>query len=176
MKFVIASFSVVSAIFLAGCGDLLPSPAEPSQNSPATAPKNEDNADSEPDNNSGSGISDSTKDVEPTKNVVFGDRFPEVLEAKANSMSGDKWIFDVTVSSTYDSPQRYADAWRVLDDQGNELGIRILAHDHAAEQPFTRSGVISIPNQTSPVFVEGRDQKNGWSGQRFEVSLPQQTP
>ena len=168
MKFVIASFSVVSAIFLAGCGDLLPSPAEPSQNGPATASKNEDilkdGADAEP-----------TEENKP-KNVVFGDRFPEVLEAKANNMSGDKWIFDVTLSSTYDSPQRYADAWRVLDDQDNELGIRILAHDHAAEQPFTRSGVISIPNQTSPVFVEGRDQKNGWSGQRFEVSLPQQTP
>jgi len=64
-----------------------------------------------------------------------------------------------------------ADAWRVLDGNGNELGIRILGHDHASEQPFSRSGTIEIPTGTYKVNVEGRDQANGWSGQRFEVEL-----
>ena len=107
-----------------------------------------------------------------SKGIVFGDKFPEVLGVEAEPIDNNSWRFNVKLSSTYDSPQRYADAWRVLDDQDNELGIRILGHDHANEQPFTRSGTIQIPESTSTVFVEGRDQANGWSGQRFEFKLP----
>jgi len=103
---------------------------------------------------------------------VYGDQFPEVMKVKAKSLGDQRWKFDVTLSSPYDSPQRYADAWRVLDDQDKELGIRILGHDHASEQPFTRSHVITLPENTTSVFVEGRDQTNGWSGQRFEFELP----
>ena len=106
-----------------------------------------------------------------SKELVYGNRFPEVLAVKASPKNDVSMRFDVTLSSTYDSPQRYADAWRVLDADSNELGIRILGHDHASEQPFTRSGTIKIPAGTSKVYVEGRDQANGWSGQRFEVEL-----
>lgn len=104
--------------------------------------------------------------------IVFGDQFPEVLAVKVSRGQGDKWRFNVTLSSAYDTPQRYADAWRVLDDQDNELGVRILGHDHANEQPFTRSGTFEIPQGTQKLFVEGRDQANGWSGQRFKVKMP----
>ena len=103
---------------------------------------------------------------------VYGDQFPRVMEVKAKPLNNQRWQFNVTLSSPYDSPQRYADAWRVLDDQGNELGIRILGHHHANEQPFTRSHVIELPENTASVFVEGRDQANGWSGQRFEFQVP----
>lgn len=103
---------------------------------------------------------------------VYGDQFPKVLAVKAKALNNQRWQFNVTLSSPYDSPQRYADAWRVLDGQGNELGIRILGHHHANEQPFTRSHVIELPENTTSVFVEGRDQANGWSGQRFEFELP----
>ena len=107
------------------------------------------------------------------ESVIYGDKFPEVLEAKTSTRNKESLQFNVTLSSTYDSPQRYADAWRVLDGDGNELGIRILGHDHASEQPFTRSGTIEIPTGTLKVYVEGRDQAYGWSGQRFEVDLRQ---
>jgi len=118
---------------------------------------------------------ESTPEEKPVTEVaapVYGDQFPEVLKVKAKSLSNQRWQFNVTLSSPYDSRQRYADAWRVLDDQGNELGIRILGHHHASEQPFTRSHVIELPENTTAVFVEGRDQSNGWSGQRFEFELP----
>jgi len=59
----------------------------------------------------------------------------------------------------------------VLDGDGRELGIRVLGHDHASEQPFTRSQTVRIPDEITTVFVEGRDQANGWSGQRFEMTL-----
>lgn len=105
--------------------------------------------------------------------VIDGERFPTVVDVTATPTgTGDAgWRFDVTLSSPYDTPERYADAWRVLDADGNELGIRVLTHDHADEQPFTRSTTIDIPPGVERVFVEGRDQANGWSGERFEVTL-----
>ena len=106
--------------------------------------------------------------------IVFGDRFPEVLAVKLTPLSDGNWRFAVTLSSKYDSPQRYADAWRVLDAEGQQLGIRVLGHDHAGEQPFTRTQAVQIPSETKTVFVEGRDQANGWSGQRFQVEIPDQ--
>ena len=107
-----------------------------------------------------------------SQSLKFGDQFPEVLAVKVKRTDGERWKFDVTLSSPYDTPQRYADGWRVLDGHDNELGLRVLGHDHASEQPFTRSHTIKIPNNTKLVFVEGRDQANGWSGQRFKVELP----
>jgi len=97
--------------------------------------------------------------------------FPTVVEVAASPSGGESWQFDVTLLSEYDSPARYADAWRVLDGDDNELGIRVLAHDHAGEQPFTRSTNVDIPADITTVFIEGRDQLNGWSGERFELAL-----
>lgn len=125
--------------------------------------------------NSSSDVSSAPNEtpLDEKEDIVFGDKFPEVLAVTASRIENDNWRFGVTLSSTYDSPERYADAWRVLDEGDNELGIRILGHDHASEQPFTRSGAVQLPDGTSTVFVEGRDQENGWSGQRFEFKLPE---
>ena len=122
--------------------------------------------------NSNTSTSSDSAPQQDSDGTVFGDKFPEVLAVEVTPSANNRWRFDVTVSSAYDTPQRYADGWRVLDDQGVELGIRVLGHDHASEQPFTRSTTIQIPLGIDVVFVEGRDQKNGWSGQRFEVKLP----
>lgn len=97
--------------------------------------------------------------------------FPIVVDATASTSDGTSWRVNVTLSSEYDSPARYADAWRVLDADDNELGIRVLGHDHANEQPFTRSHTVEIPSDMTTVFIEGRDQLNGWSGERFELNL-----
>jgi len=104
--------------------------------------------------------------------LVYADQFPEVLNASAKLLKDNTWLIAVTLSSTYDTPSRYADAWRVLDEHDNEIDIRILGHDHANEQPFTRSKKIELAEGVSTIFIEGRDQSNGWSGQRFEVTLP----
>ncbi len=98
--------------------------------------------------------------------------FPDVLAATATMSGEGTWVFSATVSSPYDSPGRYADAWRVLAPDGTELGVRELAHDHASEQPFTRtlSGVV-VPSGVDVVTVEGRDQVNGWGGATVEVEL-----
>jgi len=103
--------------------------------------------------------------------VIDTERFPTVVDVTAAPAGDNSWRFDVTLSSPYDTPERYADAWRVLDADDNELGIRVLTHDHANEQPFTRSTTVEVPAGLDQVFVEGRDQVNGWSGERFEVDL-----
>ena len=98
--------------------------------------------------------------------------FPDVIAGTATMSGEGSWLISATVSSPYDSPGRYADAWRVLAPDGTELGIRELAHDHASEQPFTRtlSGVL-VPAGVDVVTIEGRDQVNGWGGATVEVEL-----
>ena len=98
--------------------------------------------------------------------------FPDVLAAEATLDGDGTWTFRTTLSSPYDTPERYADAWRVLDPDGNELGVRILTHDHANEQPFTRSlSNVEIPDDVTTVTIEGRDQVSGWGGATVEVEL-----
>lgn len=99
-------------------------------------------------------------------------RFPDVVEAELTA-SGATWSVAATVSSPYDSPERYADAFRVLAPDGTELGVRELLHDHAGEQPFTRSlDDLDIPDDVDEVTVEGRDLANGWGGDTVTVAVP----
>lgn len=108
-----------------------------------------------------------------SSDVTSNDDFPDILEASATQDDSGAWTFAVTVSSPYDTPQRYADAWRVVDADGNELGIRVLAHDHANEQPFTRSqSGILIPEGITEVTIQGRDLVNGWGGGELTYTLP----
>lgn len=99
--------------------------------------------------------------------------FPDVVAVEANSEGGNSWQFSVTLSSPYDSPDRYADSWRVVGPDGTVYGERFLTHDHAGEQPFTRSqSGIEIPPEVDTVTVEGRDQVSGWGGTTMEFKLP----
>ena len=92
-------------------------------------------------------------------------KYPDVLSVKVQPRAGDKFDFDVTVSSPYDSPARYADAFRVMGQDGKVFGVRELLHDHAGEQPFTRELYgVAIPAGVQAVTVQGRDRKHGWGG------------
>jgi hypothetical protein len=98
-------------------------------------------------------------------------RFPDVIEATAERV-GDGWTFSATISSPYDSVERYADAWRVVDPDGIVLGVRELTHDHAAEQPFTRSlAGLPVPDSVDVVTIEARDSEFGWGGSTVDVEL-----
>lgn len=98
--------------------------------------------------------------------------FPDVVGATAVQDADGSWTFSATLSSPYDTPERYADAWRVIGPDGEVYGIRELTHDHANEQPFTRSqSGIEVPDGVTTVTVEGRDQVSGWGGATIEVEL-----
>ena len=102
-----------------------------------------------------------------------GQKYPDVREADLESSGGDTWTLSVTISSPYDSPERYADGWRVLAPNGDVLGKHELMHDHANEQPFTRSqSGLEIPQDVQEITVEARDLKNGYGGETVTVSVP----
>tara|TARA_R110002074_G_scaffold50540_5_gene128390 strand:- start:4004 stop:4357 length:354 start_codon:yes stop_codon:yes gene_type:complete len=88
------------------------------------------------------------------------------------SKSGDLWNFDVTLSHNDTGWEDYADAWRILDGNGKELGVRNLAHPHVEEQPFTRSlSGIRIPSDVTEVGIQARDTIGGWSSPIKKITL-----
>jgi hypothetical protein len=100
-------------------------------------------------------------------------KFPDIVAVKVTPRGADVFDFDVTVSSPYDTAERYADAFRALGADGRMLGERILLHDHADEQPFTRDlHGVRIPPGVRAVTIQGRDKANGWGGKTFEATLP----
>ncbi|MGB9374843.1 MAG: hypothetical protein WCA82_11860 [Jiangellales bacterium] len=100
-------------------------------------------------------------------------RFPDIVAAELVPGGDGVYDVEVTVSSPYDTAQRYADGWRVLAPDGTVLGEHRLAHDHASEQPFTRTqrGLV-VPAGVDSVTVEGRDLVHGYGGGTLVVDVP----
>lgn len=86
-----------------------------------------------------------------------------VVQNVAVNQSGGLWSFDVTIAHADTGWDHYADGWRILDNDGNELGLRVLAHPHVDEQPFTRSlsGIV-VPEGVTEVGIQVRDSIGGW--------------
>lgn len=88
---------------------------------------------------------------------------PPVVENVRVTKRGETYNFDVTISHRDTGWANYADAWRVVDLDGNELGLRNLAHPHEHEQPFTRSlSNVRIPEDIEIVGIQTRDTVGGW--------------
>ncbi|QBF33180.1 hypothetical protein [Thalassococcus sp. S3] len=89
---------------------------------------------------------------------------PPQIEEVTATKSGTTWRFDVTIRHPDTGWDHYADGWRVLDMDGNELGMRVLHHPHETEQPFTRSlSGVAIPEGLTQVQIEARCSVDGWS-------------
>lgn len=113
-----------------------------------------------------------TQQTVSTDGSAVDDTYPDVVEVNVGRATNGTYRFEVTISSPYDSAERYADAWRVTGQQGVVYGIRELLHDHAGEQPFTRSLIgVEIPDGVEMVTVQARDLVNGWGGDTLEVQL-----
>ncbi|MDW4498974.1 hypothetical protein R5H30_13345 [Sulfitobacter sp. D35] len=98
---------------------------------------------------------------------------PPRVENVQVTRTGSTWKFAVTVSHADEGWDHYADAWRVLDMDGNVLGIRELLHPHVEEQPFTRSlSSVRIPEGTERVQIQTRDSVTGWNPKTTIVRLP----
>lgn len=97
-----------------------------------------------------------------------------VIEKVQASQSGDgTWRFDVTISHPDTGWDHYADGWRVLDMEGNELGMRVLFHPHVDEQPFTRSlSGVQVPEGSKQVQIQARDLPEGWNSDAVIFKLP----
>ena len=97
---------------------------------------------------------------------------PVIENVAVNHEGGGRWRFDVTIRHPDTGWDHYADGWRVLDMDGNELGLRVLFHPHENEQPFTRSlsGVV-IPRDVKQVQIQARDLPAGWNKNTTIVKL-----
>lgn len=114
--------------------------------------------------------------------VIFGtaqavdvalQKYPDVLAAKIRLSGTDTFDLDVTISSPYDIPKRYADGFRVMGKDGTVYGERTLFHDHANEQPFTRDlHGVKIPHNIQFVIIQARDKQFGYGGKSVESLLP----
>ena len=89
----------------------------------------------------------------------------------AMKASGEQWRANVTLKHADTGWEHYADAWRVMTEEGKLLGTRVLYHPHVNEQPFTRSLSLAIPKDMGVVYVEAHDKVHGWSKQRVRVDL-----
>lgn len=100
------------------------------------------------------------------------DLYPSVVDAEISNTEG-LFDFQVTVSSPYDSADRYADAFRVVGDDGTVYAVHELSHHHAHEQPFSRDlDGVEIPVDVSEVTIEARDSTYGWGGGVVTLPVP----
>jgi len=87
--------------------------------------------------------------------------------------SGDRFVVTATVRSADTGWDRYADAWEVRTTDGEVLGIRVLAHPHVDEQPFTRLLTdVEIPEAVTTVEIAARDSVVGFCGTTAIVAVP----
>ncbi|MGD8593624.1 MAG: hypothetical protein PVF82_12360 [Gammaproteobacteria bacterium] len=101
--------------------------------------------------------------------VTAGD--VKIVEAKARQQ-GDGWYFTVTLKHDDTGWDHYADAWRVVTEDGKVLGERTLFHPHVDEQPFTRAlGDVKIPAEIKKVYIEAHDKVHGWAKEKYTVNL-----
>lgn len=95
-----------------------------------------------------------------------------IINAVTAQSTGENWRFSVTLAHPDTGWEHYADGWRVLDANGHELGMRILAHPHVNEQPFSRFlAGVTIPAGTVSVFIQSRCVVDGWGDTLFKVVL-----
>ncbi|MCU7960409.1 MAG: hypothetical protein KZQ58_10515 [gamma proteobacterium symbiont of Bathyaustriella thionipta] len=96
----------------------------------------------------------------------------EILAADFKRTADHTWSVQVTLRHDDSGCDHYADRWRVLDDDGNILGERVLYHPHVTEQPFTRglSGIV-IPDGVTSVYIEAHDSVHGWATKKQYVNL-----
>jgi len=96
---------------------------------------------------------------------------PRVLDAEAEK-SGMGWRIEVTVEHKDTGWDDYANAWEVLDENGNQLALRELMHPHVNEQPFTRSlPLVMVPDGTRRVWIVAHASGDGAKSEAYALDL-----
>jgi hypothetical protein len=86
------------------------------------------------------------------------------------------WRFTVTIAHADSGWDDYAQAWRILDEQGNVLGHRSLIHPHEGFPAITRSlSNVKIPQHIKVVQIQTHDTLGGWRPETKRVSLSSTT-
>jgi hypothetical protein len=88
--------------------------------------------------------------------------------ATAFDKTSDTYTVSATIRHNDTGWDNYADAFEVKGEFVQK-GLRVLAHPHETEQPFTRSqtGVVA----QGLVWVEAKDNVEGWGGSKIHLDL-----
>lgn len=82
------------------------------------------------------------------------------------------YTISVTLEHADTGWDHYANRWDVLDENGELIGSRVLAHPHVNEQPFTRSLRVEIPKHVKTVTIVASDSVHGDNEQTFDIEVP----
>jgi hypothetical protein len=93
-----------------------------------------------------------------------------IVSVQASGSPG-AYSFSVGVASPDLGCNQYADWWEVLSERGELLYRRILAHSHADEQPFVRSGGPVAVSANQVVWVRAHMHPGGYGGALFRGSV-----
>jgi hypothetical protein len=85
-----------------------------------------------------------------------------VTEVRTSGSAGS-YTFDVTIKSNDTGCGHYVDWWEVVDENGGLVYRRVLLHDHADEQPFTRDGGPANVKAGQVVTVRAHVNTSGYS-------------
>lgn len=96
----------------------------------------------------------------------------DVVDVTIESLGDGKFRINATLAHDDTGWDHYADRWDVLDESGEVIGVRELAHPHVNEQPFTRSVSISIPESVKTITVRANDSVHETGGKTFEIAVP----
>jgi len=96
----------------------------------------------------------------------------DVVDVTIESLGGGKFRINATLLHDDTGWDHYADRWDVLDESGQVIGVRELAHPHVNEQPFTRSVSITIPESVKTITIRSNDSVHETGGKTFEIAVP----
>lgn len=97
----------------------------------------------------------------------------DVVGVDVRKESTGTYRFDVAVKHADEGWGHYADAWEILGSDGAIIAVRVLAHPHVNEQPFTRTlGGVKIPEGIDLVTIRAKDSVHGYGGKEMSVVLP----
>jgi len=96
----------------------------------------------------------------------------DVVDVSIEDLGANRFRINVTLQHADTGWDHYADRWDVLDETGETLGERVLAHPHVNEQPFTRSLSLTIPETVKVITLRGNDSVHGAEGITMEIAIP----
>ncbi len=97
----------------------------------------------------------------------------EIVSAHAECDAARQCIFRVELKHADTGWEHYANVWKVMTPDGDELVTRVLHHPHVNEQPFTRSSSrVKIAGDIKQVVIKAGDKPNGLNSLAYKLTLP----
>ncbi|MBX2809440.1 MAG: hypothetical protein KTR20_12515 [Cellvibrionaceae bacterium] len=95
----------------------------------------------------------------------------DVIDVKIRHNGGDSFQIIATVKHADTGWKHYANAWQVLNENGEVIGTRTLHHPHENEQPFSRSLTLTIAPEVKKITVRALDSVHGAGGKTLTRAL-----